>query len=323
MIMKKVFLTGMASLAAIVAVNAQQISVVAPGGATALYTSLDTAIVKAAAGSTIYLSGGGFQVNNATKITKKLTIIGIGHRADNDNADGNTVVSGNLFFNENSDNSALMGLYLSGNVNIATSANAVNNILVRYCNVNAIGVGNSNCQGIVINQNYLRGTSNGGNSPLTFSNNVSSTIAQVTGGNIIHNVVTGSLSYVPHPGITYSINNSNISNNIIKGGTPYCSGTISNNMSSSSFGDNSIVVESWDDVFAGPDNGVNTSSNFKLKGSLGKNAATDGSDVGIYGGAGFSDLALPPGPRIVRKVIADQTDENGNLRVQIEVKVGE
>jgi hypothetical protein len=165
----------------------------------------------------------------------------------------------------------------------------------------------------------LRSPSFGGNSPLTFSNNVLSTIGQVTGGNIIHNVVTGNLGYSNGP---YPINNSNISNNIIKGNAPYCSGTISNNMHPSSFGDNTIVVESWD-VFVGPDNGVNTTSNFKLKGSLGKNAAIDGSDVGIYGGTGFSDLALPPGPRIVRKVIADQTDENGNLRVQIEVKVGE
>jgi hypothetical protein len=148
--MKKVFLTWMAFLAAIVAVNAQQISVVAPGGTTTLYTDLNLAIQGAQAGSTVYLSGGGFQINDSTKITKKLTIIGIGHRSDNDNADGNTVVSGNFFFNENSDNSALMGLYLSGNVNIGNGENAVNNILVRYCNVNAISVANSNCQGVVI-----------------------------------------------------------------------------------------------------------------------------------------------------------------------------
>ncbi|MDR1593492.1 MAG: hypothetical protein LBS43_03260 [Prevotellaceae bacterium] len=126
--MKKVLLTWMAIFAAIVAADAQQISVVAPNNATTLYTDLNLAIQGAAAGSTIYLSGGGFQINDSTKITKKLTIIGIGHKPNNDNADGNTVVSGNLFFEGGANNSAVMGLYLSGEV-------AVNNFLLRYCNV--------------------------------------------------------------------------------------------------------------------------------------------------------------------------------------------
>jgi hypothetical protein len=95
-------------------------------------------------------------------------------------------------------------------------------------------------------------------------------------------------------------------------------------MRGSTFGDNCIVVADWGAEIEGPNNGVNYTSNFALKASSqGKNAGTDGTDIGIYGGTGFNDSQLPPGPRIVRKVIADQTDENGNLRVQIEVKVGE
>ena len=55
-----------AALAAVVAVNAQQISVVSPGGTTTLFTDLNLAIQGAETGSTIYLPSGGFQINDAT-----------------------------------------------------------------------------------------------------------------------------------------------------------------------------------------------------------------------------------------------------------------
>jgi hypothetical protein len=154
--MKTKIFTTIFCIVSIATVNAQQISVVAPGGTTTLYTDLNLAIQGAASGSTVYLSGGGFQINDNTKITKKLTIIGVGHRPDNDNADGNTIVSGNLQFEGGSDNSALMGVYLSGGIYIGADK-AVNNILVRYCNISSVNVGYSNCQGVVINQNYVRG----------------------------------------------------------------------------------------------------------------------------------------------------------------------
>ena len=173
--MKTTIFSFIAALAATLALQAQQISVVTPDGtSTALFTDLNLAIQAATSGSTVYLSGGGFQVNDTTKIKKRLTIIGIGHRPDNDNADGNTNVSGNFWFESGSDNSAVLGLYLSGNVNIGTSAGAVNHFLLRYCNVNSVRVGNSNCQGIEINQNYLRTTSDFGNAPIRLTNNITS-----------------------------------------------------------------------------------------------------------------------------------------------------
>jgi hypothetical protein len=308
-----------AALFAATALHAQQISVVAPGGTTTLYTSLDDAITGAEAGSTLYLSGGGFQIG--TKITKKLTLIGIGHRADNDNADGNTIISGNLYFEGGADNSTVMGVYLSGDVNIGTSQIAVNTILVRYCNINSIQIQNSNCQGVVINQNYIRAErSNGGNSSIIFSNNILNTLGYIIGGTIIHNVIIGSCGYKTgsYAENTHGVYNSNVSNNIIRrsSGDACSGGIISHN---TSIGDNAIVVDNWDDVFVGPNNGINPTSNFALKGPLGKNAGTDGTDIGIYGGTGFSNSALPPGPRIVSKKVSEQTDANGNLRVEIKV----
>jgi hypothetical protein len=327
--MKKVFLTWMAIFAAIVAANAQQISVVAPSGATTLYTSLDTAITQAAAGSTLYLSGnlsgGGFQVKDETKITKKLTIIGIGHKPDNDNADGFTLISGNLFFEGGASNSALMGVHVTGNVHIGTGEVAVNNFLLRYCNVNSVQVRNSSCQGIVINQNYIRNNSNGGNSAITFTNNVAHSIWHVNAGVIDHNIVRHNTSYGVF--ILLEVFNSQISNNIlIDPSTNIHNGDnciISHNMLNADWGDESYgtikIVGDWEDVFEGPITGVSPVCNYRLKSNQGKGEATDSTDVGVYGGTNFNDAALPPGPRIISKKIADQTDANGNLRVEIQV----
>jgi hypothetical protein len=318
--MKKVFLFSIfMALTVMTSVNAQQISVVASGGVTTLFTDLNTAISEAASGSTIYLSGGGFRISDDTKITKKLSIIGIGHRPDNNNADGSTLVIGNFFFEGGSDDSYLMGVYLSGEVYIGTGGNAVNNFLLRYCNVNSVQVGNSSCQGVSINQNYVRNDSNGGNSAISFTNNIMNGLICVTGGIIDHNV---SIGFIGGRFFDHAIVVSQIKNNLLIGGIIHNSGcSISNNMCiDGTDGDYPILIGNWDDVIVGPNNGVNPTSSFALKGSQGKNAATDGTDVGIYGGStGFSDAALPPGPRIVSRKVADQTDANGNLHVEIKV----
>ena len=323
-----------AALAATLALHAQQISVVAPGGATKIFTDLNLAIQGADAGSTIYLSGGGFQVNDTTKIKKKLTIMGIGHRPNNDNVDGNTNVSGNFWFEGGSDNSSVMGLYLSGNVNIGTTENAVSNFLLRYCNVNSVQVGNSNCQGIKINQNYIRNVSHSGDSPINFTNNILHSLRNINGGVINNNIIRHNIYHhysdcAGCPGIYCNhvllcVNSTQIKNNIFcdpSGGCVTNECIVSNNVYPGAWGDNCVTPEDWDSVFMGVDNGVNPSSDFRLKPGKWKTGATDGGEIGIYGGTGFSDTALPPGPRIVKKHIADQTDENGNLRVQIEVKV--
>jgi len=310
-------------IAAIVAAyaNAQQIAVVGPNGATtSLFTDLNLAIQKADAGSTIYLSGGGFQVNDTTKITKKLTIIGVGHRPDNKNADGNTNVSGNFWFEGGSDGSAVLGLYLSGDVNIGTSESAVNNFLLRYCNGNSVQVKNSNCQDIRINQNYLRNPSSGGNAPIQFTNNIMHSAISINGGKLISNLIRYFFDYGFYE---YGLQSVQIINNIFRerGGASYASGNnvVANNMCDVALGDNCIVPDNWDDVFEGPDNGVNPTSNFRLKNGAWKTGATNGGEIGIYGGSGFSETALPPMPRITNKVIAKQTDANGMLKVQITI----
>lgn len=51
-----------------------------------------------------------------------------------------------------------------------------------------------------------------------------------------------------------------------------------------------------------------------------KNGGDDGTDIGIYGGTTpWKNGAIPSNPRIFFKNIANTTDVNGNLPVQIKV----
>ena len=325
--MKKTILTLVIAIAAVVIAQAQQISVVSPAGVTSIFTDLNLAIKSAEAGSTLYLSGGGFQINDATSINKRLSIIGVGHRIDNDNADGSTTINGRIAFFKGADNSALMGVHLSGNVDIANADGAVNTILVRFCNVEGIQVGHTNCQNILINQNYIRNNSNIRNSAITFTNNILHSIQNVNGGVIDHNVIRHNIlerfNIYSYYRALFSVSNSQIKNNVlVDPGHELHSGdncTISNNMLTRSWGDNCVVVESWDDVFEGTYSGININDNYRLKGTQGKNAAIDGTDIGIYGGTGFSNTALPPIPRITLNRTDEQTDEQGKLTVRVRV----
>jgi hypothetical protein len=327
-------------------VLAQQISVVAPGGASVMYTDLNLAITEAEPGSMVYLSGGSFAVSDATKITKPLTIMGIGHRPDNDNADGSTTVSGNFFFNPGADNSALIGIYVTGNVNIGSSSmpiGPVSNFLLRFCNVNNVLLPSSSsnlCLNVNINQNYVRDHIAGGttsasasNNPLIITNNIVGYVSYVNAGVIDHNVIrNGNTSYYYNYVTNSQVkNNINFKNTSANWSNNSCTNTVfSNNMvvatpdnlvSTFLFGDNcySSLLE---DAFEETVFNINPFSSYQLlETCVGKNAATDGTDIGIYGGTGFSDSALPPGPRIIFKKIGHQTDPDGNLPVEIKVSV--
>lgn len=300
----------------LVTIQAQQISVISPAGTTVLFNDLNTAISSAEAGSTIYIPGGGFQISDETKITKKLTIIGAGYRADTENTDGGTMISGNIRFEKGSDYSTLMGIHLSSDVIIGLQDRPISNILIRYCNISSLKVHGAENINIHVNQSYVRASVNGGGSPLILTNNISSKIVSVLGGVIDHNVLLGVV------GDSWgSVNDTKVTNNLyLSGGDWYGYRNIENNNISSNPNAGSIIISDWSEVIVGPNNGVSPTSNFALKGAIGKGAATDGTDIGIYGGTGFKDSGIPPVPRIISKIIPEQTDEDGNLNIQIHVK---
>lgn len=302
--MKKSVILLFAIFSAVVTISAQQIAVVNGSGKTTVFDDLNLAITSAEDGCTIYLPGGGFQVKDETNISKRVTIMGVGHKADGDNAEGNSIISGNLNFASGSDGSAVMGVYLSGNVNIGTDDD-VKNILIRYCNVKNIEVKNDSCSGVVVNQNYIRENCHMGGTNAFVSNNIANGIRDVNGGKILNNIFKGSVGYwVGYRSVAFC-KNSTIHNNIAIDSDYDCS--------DSNFNNNRFSVN-LSSIFVNPSS-ISTSANFHFLDTY------DGdTNQGIYGGTGFSDDCLPPMPRIVSKNIAEQTDAQGKLKVQVIVK---
>lgn len=307
---------------------AQNISVVNSSGSTKLYRTLQAAIEGADPGSVIYLPGGGFSISDDVKITKKLTIIGIGHYLnDEGNEDGYTRIEGNLWFNENSSSGAVMGCYITGDVNIGEGDASVNDVVVRYCNLNSVQVKNSTCSGTIVNQNFVRGNSNFGMSELTITNNVIYKIYNVGSGEIKNNVICASnwssTTYV------YSLNNVNntlIANNVFQNvGDGILTGSgcerIGNFAVGGSWGDSPIVIDaSVEDIFEKYNNWkVTPESNFHFKDAYSQYEH----QVGIYASTGFSDKQLAPVPYIIDKQVASETDASGKLNIKIRVKASE
>lgn len=314
--MKKQILSLLVAMLATVTMYAQQIAVVSSTGATSIYTTLKDAIEGAKAGSVVYLPGGSFPIADSVKITKKLTIIGIGHNAQSENVDGCTIISGNLQFQNGSDGSSVMGCYLTSNIFIGNDGTTSHNVLVRYCNVNEIHV-SAACNGTVINQNYIRHAVNcNGATDATITNNIVQWIKTVYGGIIANNIITrdsyhlhdvdntlieGNI-FIGKDFLVYSIDNCQVYGNMKRGG---------------SWGEDCVTVTDWSEVFVN-DRGITPYSDYHFK-----EAYKQYSDKGIYGGTGFSDSALPPVPYIVSKSIPQQTDASGKLRIRVAVKAGE
>ena len=324
--MKKNVLIAVALFATMTA-SAQNIAVVSPNNETKMCQTLDEAITDADDGSIIYLPGGGFRVEDDTKITKKLTIMGVSHRGDTDNADGATVIAGSLNFEKGSSGSSVIGAFISGNINVGTGEDMVNNLTIRFCNARSIQVKNSQSSGMVVNQSYMRENCNFGNCDVRLENNILFSVQNINGGIIDHNIIVAYHSIYANG--TYSffdVNNSSITNNFIidnwghRGSNCY----VSNNCAGSQLGDECIVLDegtTWDDVFVA-NKGVKISSDYHLQSKWGKGEATDGSDIGIYGGSSFKDGvdAHAPIPRIISKKVDEQTDGSGKLHIQVTIK---
>lgn len=325
--MKKIFSFAVA-LAATITAGAQNIAVVNPSNSTSIYQTLDEAIIKAEAGSIIYIPGGGYQVTDNAKIDKQLTIMGVSHRGDTDNVDGATIISGNLNFVKGSSHSAVLGVYVSGNVNITDS---VADFTMRYCNVKSIQVNSSKSTGMIINQCYLREYSKFGSTNAKIENNIIHSLRDINGGVIKNNVVTTNSSEWNN-GVCKNYAFWNVSSTTIMynylispgSGTHYGSNcTISYNcVGTASWGDNPITLPektNWEDVFKAH-KGVTIASDYHLSETWANSKDPDLTGIGIYGGSGFSDEALAPIPRIVSKKVAEKTDALGNLEIEVTVK---
>ena len=301
-------------MGAVLPAAAQQIAVVY-GSTLKTCNTLAEAVKNATDGCTIYLPAGGFQIADTVRIKNRVSIIGLTHKTKSKNADGITTISGDLYFDQGSDGSVVMGCFISGYVRIGYDGNAVHNIFMRYCNLNGILVKGPQCTGTTVNQCYVRNTCSFNNAPATMTHNVMNGTSNLNGGIVSNNiVVAGSIG----------ASNTTIINNVFMESNPNASNCPTcNNMSKGSWGDDPIPISGeWNTVFVKPDFGISSNSDFHFTTDYAKYE----SSIGIYGGKNgtinFHEDALPPVPYVRMKTVPETTNFNGMLDVNLTVMDG-
>ena len=303
---KKLFIILMA-LVCTSMLMAQEITVVASNGTTHFYQTFTQAIENATGNSVIYLPEGGFSLSDDVKITRKVTIIGVGHQGKRGKVIGVTNIGGNLYFEEGSNGSAVLGCYLTGTLNVN-----VCDFLLMYCNAGNINVIASSV-GTTINQNFIRGDINFNGARGTVTNNILRRIYNMNGGVIRCNV------------FARDTNLSNVSNAFITDNVFVVWGSHSGSDIKASH--NLFIGAEWGedplnltdvtaaDVFM-KDDGVASTSNYHFQEDYSHYETL----YGIYAGTSFNDLQAASVPALVVKKVDEQTNTSGQLKVQARIK---
>ncbi|MDD5570156.1 MAG: hypothetical protein PHD97_03270 [Bacteroidales bacterium] len=329
------------------AIDAQTLVALHHQGTTTLYptaSGLVDANAAAQNGDTIYIPGGFF---TSITISKRLVVIGTGHTPDSTLATGRTYLYSNLTLNDGADSSHIEGLYINGDLNFAADAD-IDDVVIRRCNFGTLNItgGSKTNDRTLINQNIIRGNMDLNNTnALIFKNNIFlGRMWNATQNTIFdHNALLTCIGGWDGNCFT-TVSNVLFTNNVIEVNWGTSSGFLA--------GDNNIFQNNifsfdptgswWNNTYTNNKINISTDSifvnralcsgfgytqDFNIKtSSQGKNAATDGTDIGIYGGSSaytFKIASVPFNPHISTKTIAPMTNSSGKLGVDIKVNAQE
>lgn len=317
-------------------VTAQLRFIVQNGDSAKVYGTFGAAFAATQQGDTLYLPGGTFNMGNIT-INKKLTMIGAGHHPTYSQATGRTEITGSIALITGSDTSRFSGFYLSGNINFGTSKTNSNitNIEISRCNVNTIklyysdyyGSSPSLAEQLLISENIIRGEIVGGD-----AQNV------LIEKNILHNIqdfnnnvlISNNVVLIPNSLMFQEITSCTIQNNVFIHTGTYLfynnsANTVKNNLFVNTYsgGTDNIDQQPLESIFVNYTGGAfSYDFDFHLQEtSPGKNAGSDGTDIGIYGTVmPWKDGGVPFNPHITIEDIATKTDTEGKLNVKVTVE---
>lgn len=319
-------------------VYAQKLIARQGGGSPSFHTSLDEAITQANNGDTLYIPGGYFEVT--VPISKELHLIGEGHNPKYSMANGVTYINGTFTIQQEASKSSFHGLNISPYV---TLGEGTKNLLFERCNMAAFNytVGGFKeyitCNEVIfrnqltIDLKYSQFNSCIFNSSFrnsyrncTFRNNlflVSGYICDEVWdywGNLIRGYIDFSLFenniFYASNGIRL-IGNTVFNNNIFIYEQTFDGTNL--------IGSNNIVGQIPESIFVNhTGNQFLYESDFHLKAtSPGKNAGTDGKDIGIYGGSSpWKESCFPFNPHVIFKNVTGSTSADGTLNVNIKVE---
>ncbi len=335
----------------------QNLIAVQSGENASFYTNLDSALFYAKNGDDIYLPGGYIKANSTTlKIDKAVNIIGVGYNPNTNAATENTIIQSSIIkIMPNVHGGSISGIYSKGMLHLQDT---VSNFSINRCLFSRIRIGGGNgiiptsnisiCESIIEN-----GILNGYDYPVCPQNVIisNSIIGNLNDGypfqgnrfwdNIkcMNCLILGrsSYGYSIIIGIESSLfencilidantnsnlgcNNSTFRNCLFTGANAESSVPAPNVVYDCIFNQpqHLIFIDPQDFVF-------NMKNDYRLQeNTAGKNAGTDGTDIGIYGGRfPWKDGGLPANPHIESKFVNGTTDTNGNLNVKIKVAAQE
>jgi hypothetical protein len=330
-------------------IHAQQITVALHhnNSATMFYgnSAFSDANNAAVNGDTIYLPGSAHY--SGITVSKKLVIIGTGINPDSTTATGRSLIESDMYFAAGSDGSVLEGIYTGNNIHF-NSNTRINEVEIRRCYLSSIYIDGSfdtthTCKREVIEQNVITGEIVCDNSDyLIIRNNfIASRIRNINKNALIENNIFYYQVWGEYNGwhqyTLYSVENSLIRNNIfmLPSAYSYCyiagsNNDVMNNIFpstgpacwSSNYTNNYEGIGT-DTLFVGQTavySSFDFSQNYHLKSpSVFPGYANAG--VGVYGGTiPFKEGSVPFNPHIMVKTIAPNTDNGGNLNINIKVK---
>lgn len=330
----------------------QNIVTLQHNGTPSFHTNLNNAFSASQSGDTIYIPGGNFAIGPNLNIDKQLYILGVGHNPDSTSATLRTFLTGDFNFIGGATGSVVSGVYLTGNVSVNSAYN-LDAITVTRCNIGSVyGLSIFNCtygsnpnlDNWVFSENIIRGTISGfdGVNNVFTNNIIGGNIVSCIGNNSYLNNIFLYMNSTANPVIGY-VKNATIKNNVFRasmyfiGGISVCGGSTSFPLNNTFY--NNIIVQNYDfstqPTFTYYNNYINIPAssifvnqtgnvfsyqhNYHLQ-SPSTYVGDDGTQCGIYGGFfPWKEGSVPINPHVQYKNIANTTDANGNLIINIQV----
>jgi hypothetical protein len=310
-------------------------------GLSNFYSRIDSAVINAQNGDTIYIPGGNFNIGELV-INKEVIIYGAGIHPDTTNATGISYLSGNLYLVDGSDSSFIQGLSITGNITFGTDASnqAVENVTISRCKMNSLNIGFSptlNAKNILVSECLISGDINGNSAQnILITNSIITGLIAYFNQNAVfsNNVFLRQGDYWSSVYVIRYSNEVTFSNNVFLDESGYVFGCTAslfqNNLFAMNYtfpvGDNTgsgnIVNQPRSGILVNQTgNSFSFAHDYHLQPTCaGVNAGTDGHDLGIFGGSSpFKIGNNPLNPHIRTKNIGTSTNANGKLNININV----
>ncbi len=323
--------------------QAQRLVTLQHAGTSTFFRSsqpLADAYSAAVDGDTIIVPGG---VYTSLNVNKSITMLGEGYRPDSTTVNGQSVITGDIEFNDNSDGARLEGFLINGNVRTGYAQKA-DNLIIRRCEFNNFSSDapdrNNTCNNVLLAECIINGNVsfyNTFNSILS-NNIIEGALVSFFDGQARNNILLGNY-YFGYPYYNYftiyNCQNSVFSNNIFwSSGQPFLcdnvtfcqfnnsifTGTPDFKINNANF--SNYINQSSGSIFVNNASGssYNYSSNFHLI-TPSSYPGDDTQECGIYGGYHpFKDGGVPLHPHWINAYI-DAFTNPGTGDVQVTLKV--